>query len=132
MRRLVIAVIALLVIFGGAWAYYGKSTPPPAPVDRLESIGPTIISNQTSYPLTLYGAELVIADELAGQLGIYSTSKRGAPRIVPLGEWPEDLDIEANLAWVTTRQGKLLLVDLAHGVLGGETLPGRQPRSVVV
>lgn len=76
--------------------------------------------------------QLVVADELAGALEIYSSVKPGAPKVIPLGEWPEDLVVDGHAAVVTTRQGGLVHVDLQSGKLIREALPGRQPRALAL
>ena len=81
--------------------------------------------------ITADGSQLVAADEYEGALELFSTSKPGMSKKLPLGEWPQALTLDGNSAWVTTRQGGLLRVDIANGQVESHRVPGRQPRSVL-
>ena len=77
------------------------------------------------------GSQLVAADEYESALELISTSKPSVSKKIPLGEWPEDVTLDGQNAWVTTRQGHVMRVDLAKGVVGQAAVPGRQPRSII-
>jgi DNA-binding beta-propeller fold protein YncE len=81
--------------------------------------------------VTADGATLVVADELASALERIPLAG-GATTRIPLDGWPQELQLDGATAWVTTRQGGLLRVDLPSGRVERTALPGRQPRALTV
>lgn len=78
------------------------------------------------------GQTLVVADELESALELRPLESDGPARRISLPGWPQDLRLEGTTAWVTTRQGALLHVDLATGRVEASKLPGRQPRALTL